>query len=458
MNSSQSPDRSPENDRQQAKSRRFTALALIFVVALGVRLLCWNDVRLEVWKVQTAVTSNYKHLAHLLRDNGPASFFDRASTSSDPDLLGHPPGYPIFLAVGYSLFGESDTAIQIIQMFADSLAAVVVCLIAAELFPFGVALIAGALAALSPQFSWNSALLLPDTLAVLPLLLAMWLIIRAYKRRALLYLIAAGALIGVSCWLRANSLLFAPFLLLLIPLLFKKGRRIRSALALLAGTVLVIVPLTMRNALVFHRFIPVSLGAGQTLVEGVADYDAEGKFGLPRTDIELIQQEATSKGRPDYANSLFTPDGVERDRARLARGFAVIRSHPFWFAGVMARRASSMIRLERTPLTSTAPITEGPMHYPRFVLRLLQKLFVTAVVLPLVVIGLFILARSRQWRVLAVLLAVPGYYFCVQSALHTEYRYVLAVDCFLFIMAALAIHDIVLVARRKWAAPRRQTP
>src|SRR5713226_6668690 len=102
MNSSQPLDRFPENesahDRQQAKGRRLTAIALIFVVALGVRLLCWNDVRSEVWKVQTAVTSNYKHLAHLLRDNGAASFLDRASTSSDPDLLGHPPGYPIFLA------------------------------------------------------------------------------------------------------------------------------------------------------------------------------------------------------------------------------------------------------------------------------------------------------------------------------------------------------------------------
>lgn len=376
-------------------------------------MLCWNDVRTEVWKVQTAVTSNYKLLAHLLLDNGAASFFDRASISSDPNLLGHPPGYSIFLAVAHGLFGESDTAIQIIQMFADSLAAVVVCLIAAELFPFEVAVIAGTLAVLSPQFSWNSALLLPDTLAVLPMLLAIWLIIRGWKRRALLHLLAAGVLLGVSCWLRANSLLFAPFLVLLVPLLFEKGRRIRPALALLVGTAFVIAPLTVRNALVFHCFIPVSLGAGQTLVEGIGDYDAGGKFGLPKTDIELTQQEAKNNGRPDYANSLFTPDGIERDRARLARGFTVVRSHPFWFLWVMARRASSMIRLERTPLTSTATVTEGRMHYPRFALRLLQKLYVTALVLPLVAIGLIILVRSRQWRALAVLLAVPGYYFCV---------------------------------------------
>src|SRR2546430_177497 len=350
---------------------------------MGVRLLCWHDVRFEVWKVQTAVTNNYKHLAHLLRDNGAGSFFDGTSTTSDPDLLGHPPGYPIFLALGYRFFGESDSAIQILQMFVDSLAAVLVFLVAVEFFPLSAAVIAGMMAAISPQFSWNSVLLLPDTLTVFPVLLAILLIVRAHRRRTVLHMFAAGALIGVSCWLRANCLLLAPFLLLAIPLFFKKGLRVPTALALLAGTILVIAPLTIRNALVFHRFIPVSLGAGQTLVEGIADYDTENRFGLPKTDMELIQQEATSNGNPEYAKSLFSPDGFERDRARLKRGFAVIRSHPVWFAGVMARRAGSMVRLERTPLTSTAPVAEGALHYPRLAVRLLQKLFITALLLPL---------------------------------------------------------------------------
>src|SRR6185503_18219920 len=117
---------------------------------------------------------------------------------------------------------------------------------------------------------------------------------------------------------------------------------------------LIIGPLTIRNAIVFGKFIPVSLGAGQTLVEGIAEYNTDGSLGLPQTDVELIRDEAETSKRPDYANSLFTPHGTERDRARLARGFAVIRAHPFWFAGVMIRRAASMLRLERTPLRLAA--------------------------------------------------------------------------------------------------------
>ena len=69
----------------------------------------------------------------------------------------------------------------------------------------------------------------------------------------------------------------------------------------------------------------------------------------------IMKQEAEDFHRPDYYGTLFNPDGVERERGRLARGFAVIRRHPFWFSGVMARRAASMLRLERSRLVSTDP-------------------------------------------------------------------------------------------------------
>src|SRR5439155_4503836 len=101
-----------------------------------------------------------------------------------------------------------------------------------------------------------------------------------------------GRAVGVSCWLRANALLLAPFMLLLLPFLFERGARMRPALALLGGALITIAPLTVRNAVVFRSFIPVSLGAGQTLVEGLGDYDPERRLGLPATVIELTRMEA----------------------------------------------------------------------------------------------------------------------------------------------------------------------
>ena len=432
------------------RSRKLLIVALIFFTALGVKLLNWQGHHNEASAVQTSVALNYKHLAGLIHENGLASLYDASSSTSNPDLLGHPPGYPILLSFVYRFTeSESDprseTSTQLLQMILDSLSAVIICLIAFELFPTAVGVIAGLMAAFAPQFSWNSILLLPDSLAALPILLAILLILRSRhwpNRSRLLPFFAAGALVGVSCWLRANALLLAPFMALLFPFIYKRGERLRPALMLVCGACLIIGPLTIRNAVVFGKFIPVSLGAGQTLIEGIADYNTDGTLGLPQTDMELIRGEAETFQRPDYAGSLFTPDGPARDRARLARGFAVIRAHPVWFFGVMIRRAASMLRLERTPLRLLTADSNNAARLLQWPLRMIQNLFITAIFLPLVLLGAGILIYQRQFQRLAILLVVPCYYFCTQSALHTEYRYVLVIHYFLFVLAALALHTI----------------
>src|SRR5947209_8022727 len=342
------------------RSTRLSICFLIFLVALGVRLLSWHDTRLEVGKVQTGVTADYERVALLLQQGGFASFLSASSPLGDLNTLGHPPGYSILIALIHSMFGESDTAIQFVQMICDALAAVVIFLIVAELLPLCVAALAGILSAVSPQFAWNSVLLLPDSLSVLPILLALYFLTRAIKNPRLVNFVIAGALIGVSCWLRANAMLLTFFLAAAVPILIKSERRWRYALAVVCGTFMIVLPLTIRNGIVFHRFIPVSLGAGQTLLEGIADYDTQHRFDIPNTDVGIMKQEAEAFQRPDYYGTLFNPDGVERERARLARGFGVIRSHPFWFAGVMARRASTMLRLERSRLVSA----EVPVTHP----------------------------------------------------------------------------------------------
>lgn len=595
-------DTSPEGDpsveeppsHHRPKTGRIVLLcSLVFLTALVCRLLSWQDNRFEARKVQTIVTEGYKHTARVLREGGVNSFFSPSSPLADPNHLGHPPGYPVLIAAVFGLFGESDAALQIVQLLADSMAAVVVLLIALALFNTSTATIAGLLVALAPQFTYNSVMLLPDTLAVLPILLAVYCLVRAAKSPRVVWFVAAGALVGLSCWLRANAMLLAPLMAAAVPLLFGRGRRMRYALALVGGSVLAIAPLTIRNAVVYGHFVPVSLGAGQTFLEGIADYD-DGSLGIPNTDMGLMKWEAARYDRPDYYGTLFNPDGVRRDRQRLAEGFAVIRSRPFWFAGVMLRRAGSMLRLERVrliaadpPVTHSLAVTEetlaawsastqdllaqgsvgssgveistaadapllnvrgddsrtqftsppipvgaqtdyvlklpvrieqgrvtaavvgdgheyasavievqdwktraeqplntielpfvsrgpgqvrlvltnagvqgtppvlqlggarlyalGPASFtwariPRAVLRFVQRLFITAVMLPLSLAGLSLLIRARRRRALALLLVVPAYYLIIQSALHTEYRYVLAIHHFLFILAAVTLH------------------
>ncbi|HKC64864.1 MAG TPA: glycosyltransferase family 39 protein, partial [Pyrinomonadaceae bacterium] len=574
--------------------------------AFTFRFLSWQDNRFEVRKVQTVVTEDYKRIGRLLQQGGVRSFFSSSSPLSDPNNLGHPPGYSILIAAVFSLFGESDAALQIIQILADSLAAIVIFLLALEQLNTSIAVIAGLLVAVAPQFTYNSVLLLPDSLTVLPILLAVYLLNRATKQPRIVTLAMAGAALGLSCWLRANSMLLAPFICLSMPFLFERGRRFRYAIAIVFGALIVIAPLTIRNYIVYDHFIPISLGGGQTLLEGIGDYDESGSLGIPNTDMGVMKWEAEVFNRPDYFGTLFNPDGVERDRWRISHGLKVIASHPLWFAGVMLRRGAGILRLERARLISAnpplshspevasdsqptwsssakdlfaggrvasaqakvsldsdnqmlriesdqtkydaqfiyAPIkverqtdyilrlpvqieqgrisigivnakdnsqlasvivepldwksaTEQPLNvieipfvssntdavrvvfsneaskearnivqvgamqlfalgpafstwtrFPRAVVRLIQKPFITAVMLPLAILGLILLIRVRERRTVVILLIVPAYYLLFQSMLHTEYRYVLAIHYFLFVLVSVAVYWLGSCLRR----------
>jgi hypothetical protein len=153
--------------------------------------------------------------------------------------------------------------------------------------------------------------------------------------------------------------------------------------------------------------------------------------------------EAKEFQRPDYAETLFGPDGIERERHRLKRGFQIIRSNPIWFAGVMAQRAVSMLRFERVPIIDSERSRET--GYP-VLLRIVQKVYLTVFMLPLVVVGIAALAWSRRWSTLAILLVIPFYYFVFQSALHTESRYIIALHYFLLLLAAIGVHLVIKTA------------
>jgi hypothetical protein len=79
-------------------------------------------------------------------------------------------------------------------------------------------------------------------------------------------------------------------------------------------------------------------------------------------------------------------------------------------------------------------------RYPRALIRGVQKnFFKTNLMRALIAIGIVLLALARL-RALAVLVIVPVYYLCAQSSLHTEYRYILGIHYFLFVIAAVTLY------------------
>jgi hypothetical protein len=338
-------------------SRRSLAIicASIFFLGAGVRLLHWQNNWLTIDHTMDKLAARYKEEAQFLIDGDLSSFIRGRSAQPDTGLLMHTPGYPIVIAMVHTIAGNRSWALRLFHIFCGALAAVLVVLIAMELLPAGAAVVAGIFLAISPQLSYYSLVTLPDSIAALPILLAVYLILRARTGPNQTAIIFAGVAIGVSCWLRANAMLLAPFLCLLIAVLFERSKRFRYMILLVAASVIVIAPITIRNAVVYKSFIPLSLSAGQNLVEGIADYDTDKRFGMESYDHLASQQEAVVHNRPDYAEDLYRPDGIIRERVRVGRAWSVIRRNKLWFLSVMARRSALMLTYEDVSLISAEP-------------------------------------------------------------------------------------------------------
>jgi hypothetical protein len=336
----------PDTAAASSVSRGRTALAsaIIFLLARGVGLLHWQDYHLQVGTDMSSLVTRYQTQAERLLA-GENILFPHATSDRQPiQLLVHPPGYPIFLAAVYAAFGNHRERLVLAQILCSAAAAALIFFLVVELLSRRVALITGLLAAFSPHL-WHAALcLLPDALVALPTLLAALLLAKASRRPRLWMIIAAGVMLGWSCWLRSNGMLLVFFFAGATLALFGSKQRLRYALALVGTTALIIAAITLRNYIVFGHFVPLSLGAGVTMVEGIADYDSDDRFGMPHSDAETKWKDAEWHQRADYADGLWRPDGIERDQYRFKRGLEVIRREPGWFAGVMLRRAASMLR------------------------------------------------------------------------------------------------------------------
>ena len=362
----------------RSRPRRSTLVItclFVFFVAVGVRLLYLQDNYAQLVKNGSwmpDIARHYENEARRFLEEGAILYPRDRPDPGDARLILHPPGYSAMIAAIFGLFGDSQSRIRLVQIVADALSAVLVLLIATQLLPFTVSLLSAILVALSPHLAFHSLWISPDSVCILPILASVYLIIRAGRRPRIALLIAAGALIGVSCWLRANAMMLAPFLAVSVMLLFEKGRRLRYAAALVIATVVVISPITLRNWILFHHFVPISIAGGENLVVGIADFDKEGKFGMPVSDRDVGIKEAEWYGRPEYRASAWVPDGVERDKARFAKGFEVIRSNPGWFLGITIRRAFFMLKYNDSApgawpfSTATVPIVsaEPPVMHP----------------------------------------------------------------------------------------------
>lgn len=201
----------------------------------------------------------------------------------EPSLI-RLPGYPLFLAGVYSVFGhENNTAVRVIQAVVDTATCVLIGLIAFYWEPEAArkhqaATIALALAAICPFTTIYVATILTETWAtffMIALCLSTTLAFNARRLRTTVWLWAmTGAVAGLAILFRPDSGLFAAAvgITLVVTEFFGRppaaGESVSARSRLLKTTYLglvysatfclVLLPWTIRNKHVFHLFQPLA--------------------------------------------------------------------------------------------------------------------------------------------------------------------------------------------------------
>lgn len=404
-----------------------TSLALILAVTAATRLtFAWTEARkippdqLTRAVFQTEAGSIGRSLAI---GEGFSSPFER---HSGPTAI-LPPVYPLLVAGVFRIFGvQSATAFYVLVLLNITFATVTVI----PLYEAGrnlggvrVAAIAGWLWALFPNgivipFEWIWETSLSALLAALLLCATLRLpqAEAARRRDWILY----GLLWGLA--LMTNPALGAALPLLLAWAAWQAHKTHgvgfdRPALALFLAFACCL-PWTIRNAIVFHRFVPLRSGFGFELYIGNNENYADRQFIWPPRvsyERELLRYLHTGEMTFMDEERHKALDFISRN-PRIAARLFLSRSIEFWTG-------------------APAPWQTWRTHPPAFE----RALLLSNLLVPLFALAGLILVFLRRDSFAVPLLAFPLLFPIVYYLTHTSLRYRHPIDPILFLLAAVSI-------------------
>ncbi|MCO6437818.1 MAG: glycosyltransferase family 39 protein [Phycisphaerae bacterium] len=241
----------------RATFRRIDVLLLtgIFLVALGLRLFYVQQMRASPLFDHPVMDEQY-------HDEWAQAFAEGQTYIEGPYFRA--PLYPWFLGTIYWLFGHDLFAARVVQALLGSLSCGLLFLIGRRIFGRTVGAIAGFTAASYwILIYFDGELLIPLLIVFLDLLL-MWMLLEAGEKPRWWRFALAGAVVGLSALARPNILLFVPAIVTWLIWQHRSDWRsaIVRSLCLVAGCLLPIAPVTVRNYAVGGDLVLISSQGG----------------------------------------------------------------------------------------------------------------------------------------------------------------------------------------------------
>jgi Dolichyl-phosphate-mannose-protein mannosyltransferase len=444
---------------------RIAIFLVIFLLAFSVRFLTMQFMKAHLNDASWFQFGSYQMFE--TRAENILAGRERPFWIDDPsrtDLVQYPPAFPWWIALIYRATGEHSVyAVQRVQWILDLLLSMfLITGISVTAFGWRAAIAASFLASLSPLLAMYGAWPSSDGPTSWLVLGATWMLLLAAKTSNLRWAISSGLMLGVACWFRVNplflSVTWAFGLLLVLPTPWRE--RVRLSLALTIFSILLVAPITLRNALVFHEFLPNGLNVGVNLWEGLGETERGVAAGMVMSDRLMLEIERKELNLPpEYPLNLAYPDGIRRDRKRAKDSLRVIAANPFWYGGVMARRAVRLLKLAGEPAPYQASpginVTSKKCLPPAWQggllaisvdgLGMVQSVIRYLILLPML-FGVWLGLRKNRLGSTLLLITVL-YYLATCSVGHTEMRYALPMYSILFVFAGFAVARTIEVIK-----------
>lgn len=268
------------------------------------------------WEVAWPDQGGYKQLAAAMAKTGDFTRYPDSDVFI-PEVI-RTPGYPAFVAVIYTIFGERTLPVAIAQAFVFALICLIVYAIAKRVADARTATLAAFMTALFPPLPYYGALVLTELWTTFVLSLAFLACLRAMQRDRFGDFILAGVLFSATTIVRPAFVLLPFGLAVAMPLVVKsernRARRIGQWGALAVAAALTLAPWFTYNYVNVGRFtLSPAGGIGRGLWEGTW----QGRWpGRAHNDLTHIAEVTTDRAELDTrvrevaAREGIAPDGM----------------------------------------------------------------------------------------------------------------------------------------------------
>jgi 4-amino-4-deoxy-L-arabinose transferase-like glycosyltransferase len=276
------------------------------------------------------------------------------------------PGYPLFLAGVFFIFGKEYFPLLILQALIDGLTCVLIGLLAFKIFRRGFVL-AGMLAVFNLNMVVLSSMALTDSLFLFLFTMSLLLSVLYMLERKSAYFLASIVLLGVATMVRSASYYLIPLLLMgLLVIGLLRGGRLRDVVSLAAVGLLVLgmtlLPQHWRNWDSYQATGFVSQGGTHLLgwvVPAVYQYSGKGSYDegqrLARDRLEAGLQVMGVTALP--VNPFEASSFQSQVAQSLFQEFGLASMLKAWIVGAAVNMA--------VPSAAFAPVVRS-MEHPSF--------------------------------------------------------------------------------------------